>query len=162
PLTSTIGVNAELPVAGALDALVGGTSYPQGNPSSAWGVTITGGVSFYHMQLGQLTGMIIPPNNQSFVDAHVQKLFNGEIFNPADIPRPVPVTTVQEYNDLVARGGFAITGALSAPELLTDPIGMAKRLNLTPPTDPLQIPTWLSTIGAAAGNTISPGFLQLY
>jgi len=162
PLQSTVSVNAELPVAGALAALVGGSSYPTSDPNSAWGVTIEGGIQIFHMPVGAVSGMLVPRNNPSFVDAHVQKLFNNEVFNPIDIARPIPITTQAQYNNLVANGGLVITGKLSAPELLTDPIGLAKRTNLTPPTDPLQIPAWLSAIGTAAGTFVSPGFLQVY
>ena len=83
-----------------------------------------------------MTGLVIAAENQGFLDAHVQKLFENPDA-PID-PNRIPIQDVQHYNDLLAHGGVLFNGRLLLPELLTDPVGLLTTLNLELPENPFE------------------------
>ncbi len=158
-----VTIAADLPTGNLLRALMDGAASPAAQAAaSSWGVTIEGELGYFGLKFVELSGMLVPPGNEQFVRSKSQLLFDGQRFDPTDVNRPVPLLQRQHFDNLVDVGGLVLTGGLQAPKLVTDPVGLFRELDLAPPDDPLQLPTWLGELAGTLGQIDSPGLVQLY
>jgi|GEM_PF-2736274 len=158
-----VSVIADLPTGDLLRALLEGADSPATDAaSSSWGVSIEGELGAFGLKFVELSGLLVPPGNADFVREHTQPLYDGQVFDPTDVDRPVPLLTREHEDNLVEVGGLVLTGGLQAPRLMTDPVGLFKELDLAPPEDPLDLPAWFTDLGDSLQQVVSPGFGQLY
>ena len=157
----SLGLTVELPMSGVVNSLFTGSDLPTIDPLSGnWAIELRGGMRFLDLDIGQMTGLVISAGNQTFLDAHVQKLFpNHDV--PLD-PSRIPIQSQERYDDILRYGGILLTGRILAPKLLTDPVDLLTSLNLDVPSNPLDMPAWISNIGGHLGETASPASVQIF
>ena len=156
-----LGLTFQLPITGVIEGLFGGPGLPAIDPLNGnWAVQVTGGMKFLGFDIGQMTGLVIGPNNPTFVDAHVQRVY----LNPAAPldPTRIPIATAAHYNALITYGGVLLSGRLLLPKLLTDPVALLSSLNLPVPANVLDVPNWVAAMSTNLTQLAQPARMQLF
>jgi hypothetical protein len=157
----TLGMTFQLPLEGVPEALLAGEGLPVIDPfADDWAIELRGGLKFLDFQVGRMTGLLVPPRNEAFLEQRIQKVWEAPDA-PID-PARIPVQTPEHYDGLFRHGGLLLTGQLFLPELLTDPAALLAELDLEPPDDPLAIPAWLSEVGETLGRLDEPARVQVF
>ena len=160
-LEDRLGVTFQLPVPGIFNALLGDTALPPIDPNSLdWLIRLRGGIAFLDFDTVEVTGLVVPPGNAGFVDARVQKLWLNP--NAAVLPDRIPIQEQSHYNSLIKYGGVLLTGRVLMPKLITDPVALIAEFDLTPPSDPLAMPEWLSRLAAHLQRGEQPALVQVF
>ncbi len=140
------------------DALINGI--PPIDPNAGnWSAKLEGGLSFGPLTLLR-TGALMFPANWSFLDANVQKLFGPDANNSISTDR-VQVGSQAHYDALNTYGGFLAYSSLTLPEFITDPVAAFNGVG-APPSDPLAILDWLSSIRDALQSEKEVGRAQFF
>jgi hypothetical protein len=158
-VSDVIGVRGTLPLTGVTDALLTGGPLAIDPLSLDWDVTFDLSVTARGFEVGQATGVLLPPRNRSYLDAHVWR-----VWDPTSVAGGgrIPVNTAAHYNAIRRHGGILVSGALRFPELVTDPLAVLGALGLTPPADALAWPGWIQANYAALTALTEVGSFQLY
>lgn len=156
-----LGMTFQLPLAGVAESLLGGDDLPTIDPFDGdWAIELRGGLEFLDFQVGRMTGVLVPPQNESFLETRIQRVWEDPSA-PID-PARIPVQTEEHYDALFEYGGVLLTGQMFIPELLTDPAGLLASLDLEAPENPLEIPAWISDLGATLQRIDEPARVQVF
>ncbi len=160
-ISDEIRVGARLPFGGIVDALLGGNDLPTFQPLDPnWAVTVGGSMDVLGFEAAELSGIAFLPDQATFLDSRIQKLYEQPPGTPIDANR-IPITTRAHYDALVDYGGILVTASLRVPRLVTDPTAQLATFP-PPPDDPLLYLAWLDDIAAAATQTDTPARVQYF
>ncbi len=158
-LADTFEMTGQLPLTAVVDGLLTGGPLAIDPFDLDWSVELVQATTVAGFEIATMTGVLLPPNNQSYLDARVWKAWQPGGPSSGNL---IPVNTQAHYDSLLAHGGLLLTTQLRAPELLTDPAAVFERASLTPPDDVLDYVPWLQNNIEALTELTEVGSYQVY
>ncbi|MFK7917536.1 MAG: HYR domain-containing protein [Ilumatobacter sp.] len=116
-------------------------------------IQLTGNLSVAGSTM-QFGGFYTAPNNQAVLDRLVQKRFELPADAPVD-PLRIALVDRSDYDNLLATGGFVLSGRALVPRVVTDPVGVIADIGPLPNT-PLAIGEWFAQTGDAVTGVDDP------
>lgn len=162
PAQDNLQVSVQLPFQNVFRDLAQGRLPALDPVNGQWLLGLSGSLKLVGYDLGPVSGVVFPKNNPGLLLQKVQIVDvngDGQRDTPLD-PTKIQVADMATFNKLVANGGILLDGILTAPKLITDPVGLARSITSTLPdaqTDPLgylnrllQLPQALGQLDAVA------------
>ena len=132
-------LTAQLPLGGFVESLVTGTVAPGIDPNDGrWAISGQGRIGLLGYELTGADLIVTAPQNQTFVDQRVQRLFDPVTGQPMDISPvqidtdKIPIVTKADYDNLLKYGGILVSGRLQVPGMIVDPLTLVKQIGPAP------------------------------